>query len=135
MPALPPVDTAAPALALLARAAGLRCPHCGLQALPAWRKWALGWDRPVACRACGLGVKVSGWHATRATLPLVGGAFALAVYGGLARGLPGWAMPVLVLLGVASVLAYLFAVPLQRAGHTDAHAVRQARQQAGERGG
>jgi hypothetical protein len=124
-----------PALPLAVRALRLRCPHCGLQALPAGRKWALGWDRPVACRACGLPVKVGSWHAMRATLPIVGGPLALAVYGGVARGLPRWAPYVLVLMAVAALLGYLFGVPLQRAGHTDAQAVRQARQRAAATGG
>ena len=127
-----PAD-ALPTLPLAARALRLRCPHCSLQALPAWRKMALGWDRPVACRACGLGVEVSGFRAMLATLPIVGGAFALAVYGGLMRGLPARpTVAALVLMGVISGLAYLFGVPLQRAGRTDADAVRRARRSAME---
>ena len=119
---------ALPTLPLMARALRLRCPHCGLQALPAWRKCALGWDRPVACRACGLAVQVSSFRAMLATLPIVGGAFALAVYGGLAGALPARpAVGMLVLMALASLLAYLFGVPLQRAGRTDAQAVRRAR--------
>ncbi|MFT4196283.1 hypothetical protein [Ottowia sp.] len=124
---------ATPPLSRWANALRLRCPHCGLQALPAWRKIALGWDRPVACRACGLGVEVSSFRAMLATLPIVGGAFVLAVYGGLARGLPARpAIAALVLMALVSVLAYLFGVPLQRAGHTDADAVRRARRSAME---
>ena len=116
-----------------ARALRLRCPHCGLQALSAWRKLALGWDKPVPCQTCGLKVEVSSFRAMLATLPIVGGAFVLAVVGGVMRGLP--AKPSLVLLAlmaVASVLGYLFAVPLQRASYTDEAAVRRARAEAGE---
>ena len=122
---------AQPALGVAARALRLRCPHCGLQALSAWRKWALGWDRPVACRACGLAVKVSGFHVMLATLPIAGGSFLLAVYGGVMGGLPyRLATVLLALMAVASVLGYLFAVPLLRATHTDPEAVRRARDKA-----
>ena len=117
-----------PALSLGARALRLRCPHCGLQALSAWRKLTLGWDQPVACRACGLAVEASSFRAMLATLPVVGGSLVLALIGGLMRGLPWRSTAVLLaLLAVAAVLAYLFAVPLQRATHTDMEAVRRAR--------
>ena len=122
-------DAAPLALPLLARAARLRCPHCGLQALSAGRKWTLGWDRPVACRACGLAIEISSFRAVLATLPIVVGPLALAVYGGLARGLPTRpAIALLALMALASALGYLFGVPLQRAGRTDPDAVMRARQ-------
>ena len=114
-----------------ARMLRLRCPHCGLRALSAWRKWALGWDRPVPCQACGLPVLVSGWFVVRATLPLVAGSLALAVVAGLRGGMSARTiMAWLIALGLCSALAFLFAVPLRRAGRSDAAAVQRARARA-----
>ena len=121
-----------PPLPLTSRALRLRCPHCGLQAMSAWRKWRLGWDRPVPCQACGLLVAVSGWHVVRASLPLVGGAFAVAVVAGLVGGVrPGPTLGWLSVVALISAGGFLFTVPLLRASHADPAAVRRARLRAG----
>jgi hypothetical protein len=47
----------------------LTCPHCGLDALPAWRKLALGPIATVSCRRCGLKVSAAVPQALVAFVP------------------------------------------------------------------
>lgn len=106
-------------------AALLTCPHCGLPAISALAKLALGWARQVPCRACGLRVTVAPLPAVASMLPC-----ALVV---LAVSLRWLRDPTtMVLAGVVSFAAmcvlYLWAVPLVRAQVTDASAVARARE-------
>jgi hypothetical protein len=103
----------------------LTCPHCGLRAMPAWRKLALGPSAKVACRSCGLAVGVAPLPALVSFVPC-----AVVV---LAVTLRWMTRPVpMVVAGAAAIAvtgwAYLLAVPLVPRGFTDARAVRAARE-------
>lgn len=47
----------------------LQCPFCKQQAMPAWRKLALGMSSHAKCRNCGLRVTVAPLQALAALLP------------------------------------------------------------------
>jgi hypothetical protein len=103
----------------------LTCPHCGLWAMPAWRKLALGPAAEVACRSCGLAVGVAALPALASFVPC-----ALVVLAVLLRWMTRPAP--MIIAGAAAIAvtcyAYLLAVPLVRRGFTDARAVRAARE-------
>lgn len=101
----------------------LRCPHCGLAALPAWRKLLLGPAGRVPCRRCGLAVGVAPGPAVLALLPCLL-VVAAALTGGGRRPLLLVAATVLA-LATTGVL-HLMSVPLVRRQLTDAAAVRRA---------
>lgn len=100
-----------------------RCPHCGLPALPAWRKLALGPTARARCRRCGLAVGVAPGRALVALLPCLA-VVAAVTLGWIARP------PAMVAAGLAAIgataLLHLAWVPLVRRGLTDAQAVRAA---------
>lgn len=103
------------------------CPHCGLLAMPAWRKLALGPAATASCRSCGLAVGVAPLRALASFTPSAVLVLAVSV---------GWlTQPVAMVAGAvvavaATSLAYLVAVPLVRRQLTDAQAVRAARLRA-----
>lgn len=109
----------------MADGALLACPHCGLWAMPAWRKLALGPSAKVACRSCGLAVGVAPLPALAAFTPCMLVVLAVTLRW-MTRPLP------MILAGVAAIAvtcyAYLLAVPLVPRGFTDARAVRAARE-------
>lgn len=105
----------------------LRCPHCGLAALPAWRKLLLGPAGRTPCRRCGLAVGVAPGPAVLALMPCLL-VVAVALTGGGRRPLLLVAATVLA-LATTGVL-HLVSVPLVRRQLTDAAAVRRARQAA-----
>lgn len=102
----------------------LCCPHCGLQALPAWRKLLLGPASRTACRRCALAVGAAPGPAVLALLPC------LAV---VAMALSGAVRPPLLLVAAAllavltTAVLHLISVPLVPRQLTDAAAVRRAR--------
>ena len=73
------------ALTAADRAFGLACPHCGLRAMSAPRKWVTGWGSVRACKSCGQRVEVDGLRVMAVTAPFTLGCLALAVW---ALGLP-----------------------------------------------
>ena len=103
------------------------CPHCGLPALPAWRKLALGPAAKAACRRCGLAVGVAPWPALVSLAPCAAVVLAVAA---------GWLTrpATTIACGLAAIavtcVAYLTAVPLVPRQRTDMKAVRAARSQA-----
>lgn len=101
----------------------LRCPHCGLAALPAWRKLLLGPAGRTPCRHCVLAVGVAPGPAVLAWLPCLL-VVAVALSGGGRRPLLLVAATVLA-VATTSVL-HLVSVPLVRRQLTDAAAVRRA---------
>ena len=107
------------ALTAADRAFGLACPHCGLRAMSAPRKWVTGWGSVRACQSCGQRVEIDGLRVMAVTAPFILGLLAL------------WCLSALALLGF---LGYVLAVPLRRVGRTDPQAVAQARRLAGEQG-
>lgn len=100
------------------------CPHCGLDAVSAWRKLALGPASTAKCRRCGLKVSAA---VPQALLSFVPSVVAVAVVlSGAVRG-PG----ALIALGavgwtITSVL-YLVWVPLVARQVTRQDAVAAAR--------
>ena len=49
----------------------LRCPHCGEQAMPVYKKALLGPGRTVNCENCGLPVSVNTRATYAAMLPMI----------------------------------------------------------------
>lgn len=103
------------------------CPHCGLPALSAWRKLALGPAARLRCRHCALFVGVAPLPALASLMPA-----AMLVVAVLA----GWmTRPAMMVAGAVvavgfSALLYLTVVPLVPRQLTDAHAVQGARDRA-----
>jgi len=98
-----------------------RCPHCGEQALSAWRKLFLGQVGPAACRSCGGRVVASAWGLAL-LLPLVA-ASALASF--CFESLGPFGAGVLVGGAILAALAlHLEAVPL--VAHRPSRTVRLA---------
>ncbi|MCR5867105.1 hypothetical protein [Aquincola sp. J276] len=102
----------------------LQCPHCGLRALSAWRKLALGPAGRARCRSCGLRVGVAPVQALLAMLPSV--LVVLAVLTGIVRQ-PGLAVGA-ALLGIACTALAHQRIPLVRRQLTDRAAVQRARE-------
>ena len=114
----------------LARALRLGCPHCGLQAMSAGRKWRLtlaGWDQPVACQACGQQVQVESFSVMAWTAPFIFLCLCAAVMLTF-RWVPlDWAVALLVLSALVGLAGWLCGVPLRRKGRTDEQLVQRAR--------
>ena len=123
------------ALTAADRAFGLACPHCGLRAMSAPRKWVIGWGSARVCQSCGQRVEIDGLRVMAVTAPFILGCLALAVWAGVGGRfspvLALWCLSALALLGF---LGYVLAVPLRRVGRTDPQAVAHARRLAGEQG-
>ncbi|RRD59004.1 hypothetical protein EII20_00660 [Comamonadaceae bacterium OH2545_COT-014] len=108
----------------------LACPHCGLQAMSVWRKWGLtcfGWEKPVACHACGQSVEVNSFPVMAWTAPFILFcvlAAALMALGWRQHGLVLVLAGVLLLTGIGGLL---FGIPLDKRGRTDPQAVQRAR--------
>lgn len=100
------------------------CPHCGLDALPAWRKLALGPVAAVACRRCGLKVSTAVPQSLLAFVPCAG--VVVVALGRLVRD-----PPALVALGAGAwaltAALYLLWVPLVPRQVTRQDAVQAAR--------
>jgi hypothetical protein len=105
----------------------LACPHCGLQALSALRKLALGPARDLSCRACGLRVGTAVGPSLLAFLPC-----AVVVVAVPLRWISG--VEAMAVAGIAAIAAtcllYLWQVPLQRRELTDRRAVAEAQARA-----
>lgn len=122
-----------PPLSAAARALGLACPHCGLRAMSAPRKWLSGWGGDGrACAACGQRVEPDGLRVMLVTAPFILACLAVAVWAGIHGGI-AWrsAAAVLVLLAALGGLGYVFGVPLSRIGRTDPERAAAARRRAG----
>lgn len=97
----------------------LRCPHCGHAAMPAWRKWLLGWNHGAACQACGQAVRTNVLRIMVVTAPLIAVPLGMAVLHGL-----GVRLRVPVQLAVVAGVAWcalaggLFGVNLLRAARS-----------------
>lgn len=106
----------------------LRCPHCGLPALPTWRKLLLGPAGRTTCRRCGLAVGVAAVPAVLAMLPSLA-VVAMAVTGAARHP---WLLAAAALLAVlTTTVLHLISVPLVPRQLTDAAAVRRARSTTG----
>ena len=122
--------TAGEPATLLANALRLRCPHCGLQAMSAGRKWRLtlaGWDQPVACQACGQQVQVQSFSVMAWTAPFIFLCLCAAVALAFRWMSVDWAVSLLVLSGLVALAGLLFGIPLGRKGRTDEQLVQRAR--------
>jgi hypothetical protein len=100
------------------------CPHCGLQAMSALRKLALGPVAQIACRRCGLAVGVSVGPALLSFVPCA--AIVVLVLLGRMHDPPP------LIAGAAAAIAltcalYLWWVPLVRRELTRPEAVATAR--------
>lgn len=107
----------------------LACPHCGLRAMSAPRKWALtafGWEKPMPCRACGQQVEVRSFSVMRWTAPFI--FFCLLASVLMAFGLiqPQLVMALAGALVIVALGGLLFGVPLHKRGRTDPQAVQRA---------
>lgn len=103
----------------------LTCPHCGLRALPAYKKLMLGGVYSAPCRRCGLLVCMSPLDVL-SILPLV--VFVLLIMLKWLRN-PVAIVALGLLVFTACCLLRVFAVPLCKAQMTDRHAVARAHEE------
>ena len=86
------------------------CPHCGLRAIPLWRKALTSEFFPARCNQCRKCVTVSRTWALVATIPVV-----LTLWlANLFPALNGWPTFLVGLAGLFGFFALIFVIPLQK---------------------
>ena len=111
----------APAAGTMTGILGLRCPHCGRQAMPLARKWSLGWSGRAPCHHCGRLVGQEPLPGLLVAAPPIMALLVFAVVAGLVRGMGSWHVGATFLAGGCAVsLLLLLLWPLARMQPTDA---------------